>query len=230
MKIAIMQPYLFPYIGYWQLIHAVDKFIIFDDVNYINKGYINRNKILVKSKPYQFTLELVGASQNKLINEIQIGKNSDKILKTIENNYKKSPYFKNIFPLLEDILRHDERNLAKFIGYSLKKISNYLEIGTSFVYSSDIKKDNNFKNQDKIIDICKKLKAKEYINPIGGIKLYSKEKFIAKNIKLSFINTKEIEYQQFNDEHISLLSIIDVMMFNNIVKLKSLIKKYKLTN
>lgn len=225
-----MQPYLFPYMGYWQLIHAVDKFIIFDDVNYINKGYINRNKILVKSKPYQFTLELIGASQNKLINEIQIGKNSDKILKTIENNYKKSPYFKNIFPLLEDILLHNERNLAKFIGYSLKKISNYLEIGTSFVYSSDIKKDNNFKNQDKIIDICKKLNAKEYINPIGGIKLYGKEEFIAKNIKLSFINTKKIEYQQFNDEHFPSLSIIDVMMFNNIVKLKSLIKKYKLTN
>jgi hypothetical protein len=230
MKVAIMQPYLFPYIGYWQLIKEVDKFIIFDDVNFINKGYINRNKILVKGKPYQFTLELEMASQNKLINEILIGNNLDKILKTIKFNYKKAPHFKNVFSLLENIFSQQEKNLAKFIGYSLKKISVYLEIETSFIYSSDIKKNNNLKNQDKIIDICKKSNAKEYINLISGMELYKKQEFITKNIKLSFIHTQPIKYQQFNDEYIPSLSIIDVMMFNNIPELKRIIKQYKLIN
>jgi hypothetical protein len=228
MKIAIMQPYLFPYIAYWQLIKAVDKFIIFDDINFINKGYINRNNILVNDKSYQFTLELIGASQNKLINEIQIGKNSNKILKSIEYNYKKAPYFKNAFPLLEDIFNQKEKNLAKFIGYSLKKISNYFEIDTSFVYSSEIEKNSNLKNQDKIIDICEKLNAKEYINLIGGRELYKKEEFISRNIELSFIDTRPEKYQQFNNKFTTSLSIIDIMMFNNKVKINNMLNNYQL--
>jgi len=228
MKIAIMQPYLFPYIAYWQLIKAVDKFIIYDDINFINKGYINRNNILVNDKSYQFTLELIGASQNKLINEIQIGKNSNKILKSIEYNYKKAPYFKNAFPLLEDIFNQKEKNLAKFIGYSLKKISNYFEIDTSFVYSSEIEKNSNLKNQDKIIDICEKLNAKEYINLIGGRELYKKEEFISRNIELSFIDTRPEKYQQFNNKFTTSLSIIDIMMFNNKVKINNMLNNYQL--
>lgn len=228
MKIAIMQPYLLPYIGYWQLIKAVDKFIILDDVNYINKGYINRNNILAKGEPYQFTLELLGASQNKLINEIQIGNNSNKILKTIENNYKKSPYFKNIFSLLEDIFRYPEKNLAKFIGYSLKRISNYLDINTKFIYSSEIEKNNNLKNKEKIIDICKKLNAKKYINLIGGRELYKKEEFISKNIELYFIDTKITKYHQFKNEFRPFLSIVDIMMFNDKDEITKMLKNFKL--
>jgi len=140
MTVAIMQPYLFPYIGYWQLIDAVDTFVILEDVNFINKGYINRNSILVNGKSQQFTLELISRSQNKLINEIEIGNNSKKLLKTIEMSYKKAPYFKTIFPVIEDILNQKEKNLAKFIGYSLQKVSSYLEIDTQFIYSSNIKK------------------------------------------------------------------------------------------
>tara|TARA_Y100000389_G_scaffold152542_1_gene152571 strand:+ start:369 stop:1058 length:690 start_codon:yes stop_codon:yes gene_type:complete len=228
MKIAIMQPYLLPYIGYWQLINTVDRFIIFDDVNYINKGYINRNKILVEGKPYQFTLELVGASQNKLINEIQIGKNSNKILKTIELNYKKSLYFKNVFPLIEDIFNQEDNNLAKFIGYSLKKITDYLEIDVSFAYSSEIVKNNDLKNQDKIINICEKLNAKEYINLMGGLDLYDKEIFRSKNIRLSFIETKKIKYKQFNNKFVPFLSIIDIMMHNNKNLIAHMLKNFKL--
>jgi hypothetical protein len=228
MIIAIMQPYLFPYIGYWQLINAVDKFVIFDDVNFINKGSINRNKILVQNKTHQFTLELVGASQNKLINQIQIGNNSNKILKTIELNYKRSPYFKNVFPLIEEIFNQKEKNLAKFIGYSLKKISYYLEIDVGFIYSSDIEKDNNLRNQDKIINICQMLNATHYINPINGKELYDKELFLKKDFELNFIQTKPFKYRQFNSKFISSLSIIDIMMFNNIDNIKSLLNFYEL--
>lgn len=227
MKIAIMQPYLLPYIGYWQLINAVDKFVIFDDVNYINKGYINRNKILVEGRPYQFTLELIGASQNKFINEIQLGQNSNKILKTIELNYKKSLYFKIVFPLIEEIFNQKEKNLAKFIGYSLKKIIDYLEIEVNFIYSSKIEKNDNLKNQDKIINICENLNANEYVNLIGGLNLYDKRIFVSNNIKLSFIETKKIKYQQFSNKFIPYLSIIDIMMHNNKDFIANMLKKFK---
>ena len=225
-----MQPYLFPYIGYWQLIYAVDKFVIFDDVNYKKKGHINRNKILVEGKPFQFTLNLKGASQNKLINEIQIGDNVQNILNLIEYNYKKSPYFKKVFSLLEEIFNQEEKNLAKFIGYSLKKISNYLEIDVKFIFSSEIDKNNQLKNQNKIINICQKLKATNYINVISGKELFDKEIFLKNKIKLNFINTNSFKYQQFNNEFIPFLSIIDVMMFNDLDTLKIIINQYNLVD
>lgn len=228
MKVAIMQPYLFPYIGYWQLISAVDMFVIYDDVNFIKKGYINRNNILVNKKPYRFTLELLGASQNKLINEIEIGINGGKILKTIEMAYKKAPFFKNVFPVIEEILNQEEKNLAKFIGYSLIKISKFLGIDKKFIYSSGIEKNYTLKGQDKIIDICKRLNAKIYINPIGGQELYSKEIFKANNIDLFFLKPIIVEYKQFDNEFIPYLSIIDVMMFNSVNEIKNMLKSYEL--
>lgn len=223
-----MQPYLFPYIGYWQLINVVDKFVIYDDVNFINKGFINRNKILVQNKPHQFTLELVNASQNKLINQIQIGNNSKKILLTIEQSYKKSPFFNIVFPLIKDVLNQNEKNLSKFIGYSLKKISDYFNIETNFIYSSEIKKNNHLKKQDKIIDICQTLNATHYINPINGKALYDRKLFTENGIKLNFIQTRSFKYQQFNNEFTSFLSIIDVMMFNNKDHIKSLLNLFEI--
>lgn len=228
MTIAIMQPYLFPYIGYWQLINAVDTFVIFDDVNFIKKGYINRNSILVGGKSQQITLELIGASQNKLINEIKVGNNSQKLLKTIEMSYKKAPYFDNVFSIIEDILNQEESNLAKFIGYSLQKISNYLEIDTKFIYSSSIEKDNSLKAQNKILDICKKLDATDYINAIGGKELYDKDKFEKQNIKLNFLEPEIQKYMQLESEFISYLSIIDIIMFNNKDNISKMLMQYKL--
>mgnify|MGYP003391594364 CR=1 FL=1 len=228
MTLAIMQPYLFSYIGYWQLINAVDTFVIFDDVNFIKKGYINRNSILVGGKSQQITLELIGASQNKLINEIKVGNNSQKLLKTIEMSYKKAPYFDNVFSIIEDILNQEESNLAKFIGYSLQKISNYLEIDTKFIYSSSIEKDNSLKAQNKILDICKKLDATDYINAIGGKELYDKDKFEKQNIKLNFLEPEIQKYMQLESEFISYLSIIDIIMFNNKDNISKMLMQYKL--
>ena len=228
MTLAIMQPYLFSYIGYWQLINAVDTFVIFDDVNFIKKGYINRNSILVGGKSQQITLELIGASQNKLINEIKVGNNSQKLLKTIEMSYKKAPYFDNVFSIIEDILNQEESTLAKFIGYSLQKISNYLEIDTKFIYSSSIEKDNELKAQDKVLDICKKLGTINYINAIGGKELYNKKKFEEQNIKLNFLEPEIQKYMQLESEFISYLSIIDIIMFNNKDNISKMLMQYKL--
>ena len=228
MTLSIMQPYLFPYIGYWQLINSIDTFVIFDDVNFIKKGYINRNSILINGKVQQLTLELIGASQNKLINDIEVGNNSKKLLKTIKMSYKKAPYFETVFQILEDILNQEEKNLAKYIGYSLEIISNYLNINTKFIYSSDIKKDNNLKAQDKILDICKKLEATNYINAIGGQELYDKEKFNDYNINLNFLKTNIIQYKQFNSEFVAFLSIIDILMFNSKDEIKKMLNNYEL--
>lgn len=228
MIIAIMQPYLFPYIGYWMLIHAVDTFVIFDDVNFIKKGYINRNSILMNYEPYRFTLELFGASQNKLINEIEVGSNQQKILKTIEHAYKKSPYFHDTFSVVKQILSNMEKNLARYLGASLVSLSRYLGIETNFIYSSDLEKSIGLKGEAKIIDICKRLNADTYINPIGGRELYSKEAFKKENISLFYISANPVEYHQFNNEFVPNLSIIDVMMFNSIDDIQGMLHNYKL--
>lgn len=223
-----MQPYLFPYIGYWQLINAVDTFVIYDDVNFIKQGYINRNSILDKDKAQQVTLELIGASSNKYINEIEIGDNRKKFLKTIQQNYIKALFYKDVISLIEEIINNQEKNLARFIGYSLEKISNYLEIYTKFIYSSDIGKDNNLKAQDKVIDICKNLNTQRYINAIGGEELYNKKVFKENGIELNFLKPELIEYKQFKNKFVPYLSIIDVLMFNSIDEIKNMLRMCEL--
>ena len=228
MKVAIMQPYLFPYIGYWQLISAVDIFVIYDDVNFIKQGYINRNYIFQNGQKQLFTLEVIGGSSNKFINQIKVGRNSKKILKTIAQNYNKAPYFKDIFPVFDDILNQREENLAEFIGNSLKTIAAYLGIDTKFIYSSDIKKDNSLKAQERVIDICKHLNATNYINAIGGQELYNKNKFLEENIVLNFLDSEMLEYKQFKNEFVPYLSIIDIMMFNTRTDIQKMLDSYKL--
>jgi hypothetical protein len=228
MKLAIMQPYLFPYIGYWQLINAVDCFVIYDDVSFIKQGFINRNNLLINGKCKLFTLELFGASSNKLINQVQVGENSKKVIKTIKYGYSKAPYFEDTFPLIEDILNNDEKNLAAFLAQSLKNISEFLGIDTNFICSSEIEKDNSLRSQDKVIEICNKIGATMYINAIGGQKLYSKSAFKKEQIDLKFISTQAIKYGQYNNEFVPNLSIIDVMMFNSIEQIHSYLLRYNL--
>lgn len=228
MRVAVMQPYLFPYIGYWQLVDAVDIFVIYDDVNFIKRGYINRNNIL-ENKTYQLiTLELIGASQNKRINEINIGNNTNKLLKTLKQNYLKAPFYKDVLPLLEEILNNNQKELSRFLGFSLVKISKYLNLDTKFLYSSDIKNDKTFKAQDRLIEMSKILNATEYINSIGGIELYDKEIFSQNDINLSFLKSHEISYKQFNNEFIPNLSIIDVLMFNSKDNVKNMLAQFEL--
>lgn len=212
-----MQPYFFPYIGYWQLINAVDKYVICDDVNYIKSGWINRNNVLINGEARLFTLQIHKASQNRLINETDILDNSrdnNKLLKTIEHSYKRAPFFGDVFPLIKDVLNQEEKNLAKFLKFSIGQVCGYLSIDTKMMVSSHIKKNNRLKSQKKIIEICKILGAGEYINAMGGQALYSYEDFSMHGIQLKFLKTGEIKYSQFNDKFVPNLSIIDIMMFN----------------
>ncbi|WP_201789958.1 WbqC family protein [Campylobacter sp. P0109] len=189
MKIAIMQPYLFPYIGYWQLINMVDEFILLDDVSFITRGYINRNSILLNGKDYLFSIPLNKPSQNKLIKDTQLkffDKDKINFLKTINMPYKKAPYFHNAYPVIEKCILNDEINLSKYIDFSIKQICDYLSINTKISKSSNILKEESLKAQDRIIYINQVKKSTIYINPIGGLELYNKEDFLNNNIKLYF--------------------------------------------
>ena len=226
-----MQPYIFPYIGYFQLINAVDKFVILDDVNFINKGWINRNNILVNGKANLFTIPLKEASQNKLINEIDISSEAKwktKLLKSIELSYKKAPNFLDIFFLVEDIIKSENYKISDLIVNSLKQIIKYLDIKTEIVSTSSIYANNGLKAQDRIIDICIKENASEYINPIGGIELYNIEEFKKNQIELNFLKSNSITYHQYKFDFVPWLSIIDVMMFNSLDQTKQILNQYEL--
>jgi len=228
MKLAIMQPYFFPYIGYWQLISAVDTFVIYDDVDFIKQGWVNRNNILGGNSKHRISLQLIGASSFKLINEIFVGHNSHKLLKTIAHTYKKAPYFEEVFPMIEYILKNEEKNLALFLLFSIQKVCNYLEIKTTLLVSSELRKNNDLRGQSKVLDICSLLRADQYINAIGGQELYQKKVFSQKNIGLSFIRCDSVEYQQFDVPFIPNLSIIDALMFNDKKDVKLCLTKFEL--
>lgn len=224
MIVSIMQPYFLPYIGYFQLIDKCDTFVVLDDVNYINRGWINRNRILINGKIQYITIPLVGASQNKLINEILIQNSTNwkaKLMKTIEMAYKKSISFENGLQVFEKIINYDEDNLSKFLTNSIVEIINFLDVDTQIIKSSSVFPKNGLKGEHRILDICKQLNADQYINPIGGIELYHKEVFEQENIKLNFIKTIPMPYEQIKINEFEFgLSMLDVIMNNDTQNIK----------
>lgn len=227
-KVAIMQPYLLPYLGYFQLINAVDEYVIYDDVQFIKGGWINRNNILIGGGKSLITFPLIGASANKNINEIHVQQNLDKLEKTILMAYSRAPHIEDVSKLIKKIFSYEDKNLAYFAGNSLIEISKYLGIETEFIYSSDLDKNTGHAAQEKVIDICKKLKTEIYINAIGGLELYDKKAFAENGIELKFLKPNLPKYKQFNTDFISGLSIIDVLMFNPPGKAKEMLEDYEL--
>lgn len=230
MKLGIMQPYFMPYIGYWQLINAVDKYVIYDDVNFIKGGWINRNRILVNGQPKYFNLPMTGASSFKKINEVCVNNDIrliEKNLRIIEGVYKKAPFYDTVLPIIRDIVYCSKKNVAEYITYSFEMINAYLEISTELIVSSALEKDCSLKGQDKVLAICKLLGATEYYNAIGGQELYSFNDFAEKGIQLKFLKTNYIQYKQFGEEFQENLSIIDVMMFNSKEKIKEMLGEYE---
>lgn len=226
-----MQPYIFPYIGYFQLIKAVDKFVLYDDVNFINRGWINRNRILVNGNDSMFTIPLKDASQNKLINEIAVNWDNNwkiKFLKTIEQSYKKAPFYTEILPIIEKSIEADEVQFSKIIEQNLRLICDYLNIKTEIISSSSIYQNADKKAQERILNICSQEEVNHYINPIGGIELYDKEEFAKENMQMNFIKSMPVEYKQFKNEFVPWLSVIDVLMFNSKEEIYKFLDKYEL--
>jgi hypothetical protein len=228
MKLGIMQPYFLPYIGYWQLIKAVDVYVIYDDVAYIVRGWINRNNLLINGEKKLFTISLNNASVNKLINEISIADDFKKFLMTLEHNYSKAPYFRDIMKLIQEIVKYDKSNLALFVANSIKIMLEYLRIDTKLLLSSSLDKDNRLKGKDRILNICKILGAADYYNAIGGMELYNKEEFLQNDINLYFLKANVVPYKQLKNDSVPGLSIIDVMMFNSVETINKMLDDFEL--
>ena len=228
-----MQPYVFPYLGYFQLIHAADKFVIYDDVNFIKQGWVNRNYILLKGSPHLFTVPVQKISSNALINQTLVSglpHNWDiKLLQTISRAYKKAPYFNEVFPIIESVFTMTTvKSIGTVATESIQSVLKYLSLKTDIVATSALYNNHHLINAGRVIDICIKENADSYINPAGGFDLYNKETFLAKGIRLGFIKPRAVVYPQFQHEFIPGLSIIDTLMFNSVDDTVKMLNEYDL--
>lgn len=228
MRTAIMQPYFFPYIGYFQLIHAVNQFIVYDNIQYTKKGWINRNRFLQDGSDALFSVPLKKDSDFLDIKDREIAADfkKDKLLNQIQNAYRRAPCFAQAFPLIEEVVLEKEQNLFNFLHNSIKKTCQYLGINSEIVVSSRLPVDHSLPGKDRVLALCKHVGAQVYINAIGGQSLYSKEEFDGQGIELKFLSTKPFQYKQYSNGFIPGLSIIDVIMFNS----KDRIKEHILDN
>jgi hypothetical protein len=225
MRIAIMQPYFLPYIGYWQLISAVDVFVIYDNIKYTKKGWINRNRYLQNGRDTLFSLPLKKASDslNVVDRELAADFSADKLLKQLCGAYAHAPCIKEVTPLLERLLRFEDLNLFHYIHHSIVCLCHHLGIETKIVLSSQVPIDHGLKAQEKVLAMCQALGAQSYVNPIGGVELYSKEAFKNLGVYLHFIKSRPFYYTQFGAEFVPWLSILDVLMFNPLEAVNSVV-------
>jgi hypothetical protein len=223
-----MQPYLLPYIGYFQLITAVDAFVLYDNIQYTKRGWINRNRFLRNGGAETFTLPLAAGSDFLTIRERRIADtfNSTKLLNQFHGAYRQAPFYDSTRPLLNRIFALERRDLFGFLRDSLAITLEHLSIPHRLITSSTIAADHELKGEERVVEICHAIHATHYLNPIGGIELYSKDSFASAGIKLSFLRTKDLNYEQFGGLFVPNLSIIDVLMFNSITDTKRLIETH----
>lgn len=232
MVIGIMQPYLFPYLGYFQLINAVDKFVIHDDVQYIKGGWINRNRLLMNGQARLFTFSIRNDDHRLSINQRffspQYEKDKKKFFSVIRQAYSKAPFFRQVEDLLRQILSTSERNVSLMVTNSLQLVCGYIGIETPFIISSQMQKEDSLKGEARIIEINKRLGSTHYINPIGGVSIYSARTFTQQGVDLKFIKMREVVYPQLGSKFVPSLSIVDALMFNSQKSIKELLGDYDL--
>lgn len=218
MKLAVMQPYLFPYLGYFQLVDAVDRFVFYDDVSYIKGGWVNRNRLFLSGNVGWLTLPVLGASPNRKINEIQVQSDARwryKLLASVRQSYGKAPYFEQAYALLAGIVLSGETSLSVLARESVISVASYLGLGTEFAVSAQRYGNEDLRGSDRVLDICRQEGATEYYNLPGGVALYSADEFSAAGVKLRFVQPKVINYNQLEEPFKPFLSMLDVLMFND---------------
>ncbi len=232
MKIAVMQPYFLPYTGYFHLLDAVDEFVFFDDVNFIKRGWINRNNFLVQGKAHLFSVSLINASQNDLIKDVRINyseKWKDNFIKILKFNYSKANNFAQVFSVIENRLASSYESIADLNIALIRAICEYLGLNKRFDKSSAIDYDRKGTGQEKILSICSLKNADNYINPIGGTELYDKAHFSQARVQLNFVESGPVVYTQFvGKEFVPHLSFLDVLMFCEVPEVLNLLKQYSL--
>ena len=226
MKIAIMQPYFFPYIGYFQLIALVDLFIIYDNIKYTKKGWINRNRFLRNGAEVVFTVPLRKDSDSLDVKDRAVAGDFDrgKLVNQLREAYRRAPHFDQAFPVVERSVMSPRENLFEYIHDSVVEVCRYLGIGTRIVSSSSLAIDPSLKAEDRVLALCKAAGASGYVNAIGGQKLYSRKEFEAQGVELKFLKSHAITYPQFGDPFVPSLSIIDVMMFNPVARIREFLE------
>ena len=233
MKLGIMQPYLFPYLGYFQLIAAVDKFVLYDDVAFIKQGWINRNQILLNGQPYLFSVPLRGASSNRSIRDTEISAGEyprwkDRFLKTIDLAYSRAPHFEATKQLVSSVLEPASSSAADVARRSIGVVCEALGLATRIEVSSTIYNNSHLRAQERVLDICGREGASLYINPPGGRELYSHEAFGARHLELRFLRSRLPAYPQFSHEFVPALSVLDVLMFNSIEAVRGMMAEFDL--
>lgn len=231
MKLAVMHPYFFPYIGYWQLIQSVDRFIVNTDVNYIEQGWVNRNRIQVHGEPAYITAPIDHASSNRSIFDTMLQPSTHwrgKLLRKIQAAYRKAPYFEAVFPVVERLIGYETDRLADYLAYQLQTLATLMGIETTLSVAGRSAEGGTLTGQARLLDICTREGATTYINLPGGRSLYQREAFAYAGIDLKFLAPPITTYQQFGPVHIPGLSIIDVLMFNSPSQVRALLAQYRL--
>ena len=225
-----MQPYFLPYIGYWQLLAAVDRFVVYDNIQYTKKGWINRNRFLRQGTDALFTIPLKKGSDFLTIVERSIADEFDPrgLLNALASAYRRAPFFADAFPLVEAIITAAPRNLFEYLLNSLRATATWLEIPTPILVSSTVPIDHGLKGETKVLALCRALEATTYVNAIGGRTLYSDASFARHGIDLRFVQTRPIAYRQFDEAFVPNLSIVDVLMFNSKRAVRDLLGAYDL--
>ena len=226
-----MQPYFFPYIGYFQLMAAVDLFIVYDNIKYTKKGWINRNRMLQSGKDVMFSLPLGNDSDARDVCERALAADFDraKLLNRLRGAYSRAPNFAAVFAMVERAVRHPDTNLFAYLHHALRQCCEHLGLTTPLRVSSTVPIDHGLKNQDKVIALAKAVGATTYVNAIGGLDLYDQATFRDQGLELQFIRSRPFEYPQFGDPFVPWLSIIDVLMFNPVDRVRDYLRACELT-
>jgi hypothetical protein len=226
MRVAIMQPYFFSYIGYFQLIESVDLFIIYDNIEYTKKGWINRNRFLRNGAAFVFTVPLRKDSDFLDVKDRAVADDFDrgKLVNQLREAYRRAPHFQEAFPVVERAVMLPRENLFEYVHGSVVEVCRYLGIETRIVPSSSILIAPALKAEERVLALCKAAGASLYVNAIGGQGLYSREQFEARGMELKFLKSHAITYTQFGDPFVPSLSIVDVMMFNSVAKIREFLE------
>jgi hypothetical protein len=233
MRVAIMQPYVFPYLGYYQLLHAADRFVLLDDVHFIKKGWINRNRILLHGEAHTFTIPVQDVSQNRTIRDHLISADQSwkpKLMANLKHAYAKAPMFHEVFPALEAMFTRAEGSIAELAGRSIRYVAERAALPVGIHRASDLSLGTGLKGQERILAICAHHGAKRYINPANGADLYDAARFAAQGIELRFLRMNaDLSYPQIGTTtHVPALSAIDALMHCTPGELRTLLGQYRL--
>jgi hypothetical protein len=230
--IAVMQPYLFPYLGYFQLIAAADVFVLGDDLQYVRSGWVNRNRILHNDEARLITFPLKKDRFQLQINQRQLcdhfSDEAERLIRLIAESYQQAPYFAQVMPLVERLIHFPQQNISLYAEHAIREMCAYLHIVTPIMRSSDLILGSPADKQERIIRIAHTFEATTFITPEGGSVVYDRDHFARNRLLVRFFRMNPVEYRQFRQPFVANLSIIDVLMFNCVEQVQQMLTQYRL--